>query len=129
MDIVAIISEKYVETEEIEISSDCISIIETLVDSIYGNDCLEHENKKSEKLNSILIAKMDSLQIDIESIEYFYDVLGLKGKLYNLGLEYVYKLTLVLNQYVKDRFSDILLYLTKKITDIQKINDKYFDFE
>jgi hypothetical protein len=129
VDIVAIISEDYDDAKEIEISSECSNIIETLSDSIFGNDCLEHENKRSEKLNSILEAKIDSLQIDAESIEYFYQVLGLRGNLYNFGLEYVYKLALLLDQYVRDRFTDIKKYLERKINIYHKAHDKYFDIE
>ncbi len=129
MDMVAIISEEYDETKEIEMSAECHNAIETLVDSIFGNDCLEQNNRKMDRINLILEAKIDSLQVDLESLDYFYNTLGLRGNLFSYGLEYVYKLILFLDQYVRDRFTDIMKYLQKKINEFHKSTDKYFDIE
>ena len=129
MDMVAIISEDYDEKKEIEMSAECYNIIETMVDSLFGNDCLEQSHKRNDRVHSILEAKIDSLQIDLESIDYFYNVLGIRGNLYNYGLEYIYRLIIFLDQYVRDRFTDIMKYLEKKINIYHKSKDKYFEIE
>ena len=129
VDMVAILSEPFDESKEIEISSESINLIETLVDTIFANDSLNHECKMSDKINSLLEARLDSLQLDVDSIDYYFHTLGIGGNMYRFGLEYVYKLILVLDEYVRDKYVDIKKYLALKINNYMIVSDKYFDIE
>jgi len=105
-------TERFDDKEMSSISNSTIVMLENIVDSVFSN-----ENMCNPKdMECILEAKIDSLSLDNNSLFYVHNILNITSRdSYRLGLQYVFKVVLILEDYAKELLYPIKLTLCRKI--------------
>jgi hypothetical protein len=120
VDITIKLSEPYV-VNFIEFSADANLILETLADSLSYIE----KNLGVSEYGILLNARVEGLLLDTESMQFFANNLRISGvECYRIGLDYVYKILLLIEDVDKEKFKLIKHFLKKKIEIFYKDYNK-----
>ena len=123
MDIVIIFSEPF-DQDNLEISYEGELIVETIADSLYFN---EKTIAGNEYIN-LLEAKVESLLIDEDSFEFFYNNLKIFGiECHRSAVNYVYRLLILLEEHCKEQVEKIQKVFFEKVIKVNQLCVNNFD--
>lgn len=102
-------------------------MLENIADSFFANESLI----SPKDMENILEAKMDSLVLDSPSLNYFHTALNITSRdSYRLGLQFVFKLLTILEEFAKDFIGPIKINTGKKIEkEMKKSGAKDFNMK